>query len=165
MANKNYLIEGVSGTGKSSVCAELKKRGYQAIDGDKELAYQGNPETGEKTESFTHQNHIWDVEKARETVADKSSDMAFFCGGSRNFDKFIDLFDEVFVLDIDAETLEKRLDARPEGAWGKSPEQRKLILQLHKTKEDIPSNATLIDATKPLDEVIDEILIRTQVKS
>jgi broad-specificity NMP kinase len=46
MAKKNYLVEGVSGTGKSSVCDELQRRGYKAINGDKELAYQGDPETG-----------------------------------------------------------------------------------------------------------------------
>jgi broad-specificity NMP kinase len=41
MAKKNYLVEGVSGTGKSSVCDELQRRGYKAINGDRELAYQG----------------------------------------------------------------------------------------------------------------------------
>lgn len=30
---RNYLIEGVSGTGKTSVCNELQRRGYQAIHG------------------------------------------------------------------------------------------------------------------------------------
>ncbi len=28
----NYLIEGVSGTGKTSVCKELQRRGYYAIN-------------------------------------------------------------------------------------------------------------------------------------
>ena len=41
MGIRNYLIEGVSGTGKTSVCKELQRRGYYAIDGDTELAYQG----------------------------------------------------------------------------------------------------------------------------
>jgi len=35
---RNFLIEGVSGTGKTSVCGELKRRGYHAINGDRELA-------------------------------------------------------------------------------------------------------------------------------
>ena len=34
------LIEGLSGTGKTSVCDELQRRGYHAIHGDRELAYQ-----------------------------------------------------------------------------------------------------------------------------
>ena len=47
MGIRNYLIEGVSGTGKTSVCHELRRRGYHAINGDRELAYQGDPKTGE----------------------------------------------------------------------------------------------------------------------
>jgi predicted amidohydrolase YtcJ len=49
MGVKNYLIEGVSGTGKTSVCDELRRRGYHAIHGDRDLAYQGDPKTGEPT--------------------------------------------------------------------------------------------------------------------
>ncbi|WP_255508672.1 hypothetical protein [Micromonospora sp. A202] len=41
MGLRNYLIEGVSGTGKTSVCKELQRRGYDAVNGDRELAYQG----------------------------------------------------------------------------------------------------------------------------
>ena len=46
MGIKNYLIEGVSGAGKTTVGTELRRRGYQAIDGDRELVYRGDPETG-----------------------------------------------------------------------------------------------------------------------
>ena len=55
MGKRNYLIEGVSSTGKTSVCNELQRRGYHAINGDKELAYQGDPETGKPTDGFTHE--------------------------------------------------------------------------------------------------------------
>jgi predicted ATPase len=37
MGKRNYLIEGVSGGGKTAVCTELQRRGYQAIHGDREL--------------------------------------------------------------------------------------------------------------------------------
>lgn len=45
MGIRNYLIGGVSGAGKTTVCNELQRRGYHAIHGDRELAYQGDPET------------------------------------------------------------------------------------------------------------------------
>jgi len=32
MGVRNYLIEGVSGVGKTSVCKELQRRGYHAIN-------------------------------------------------------------------------------------------------------------------------------------
>ena len=70
MGKRNYLIEGVSGTDKSLVCQELRRCGYVAIDGDRELAYQGDPTTGEKTEGFGHAHHIWDGEKVRSLASD-----------------------------------------------------------------------------------------------
>jgi dephospho-CoA kinase len=155
---RNYLIEGVSGTGKTSVCRELNRRGYQAINGDRELAYQGDPETGEATDTALHQHHIWDTGRVRALVADDQEPVTFFCGGSRNFMRFIGLFDEVFVLDIDLETLYRRLDQRPQDEWGSKPSERDLIVRLHRTKEDIPSDGVVIDAAQSLTEVVDEIL-------
>jgi dephospho-CoA kinase len=155
---RNYLVEGVSGTGKTSVCRELNRRGYQAINGDRELAYQGDPETGEPSDTALHQHHIWDVGRVWAQVADDGEPVTFFCGGSRNFAKFIDLFDEVFVLEIDLETLHERLDRRPQDEWGSRPAERDLIVQLHRTGEDIPSNGVVIDATQSLAEVVGAIL-------
>jgi len=38
MGIKNYLIEGGSGTGKTSGATELERRGYHVIHGDRVLA-------------------------------------------------------------------------------------------------------------------------------
>ncbi len=35
MGKRNYLIDGVSGAGKTAVCTELQRCGYQAIHGDR----------------------------------------------------------------------------------------------------------------------------------
>ena len=158
MGVKNYLIEGVSGTGKTSVCDELRRRGYNAVHGDRDLAYQGDPKTGEPLDGFAHEHHIWDVDKVSALVADQSYAASFFCGGSRNFDRFIDLFDGVFVLEVDLDTLKRRLAVRSEDAWGGRAGQRELIAQLHATKEDLPKNATMVDATAPISHVVDVIL-------
>jgi broad-specificity NMP kinase len=155
MAKRNYLVEGGSGTGKSSVCDELQRRGYKAINGDRELAYQGDPETGERTDGFVHEHHIWDVDKVREIAANREDEVTFFCGGSRNFNKFIDLFDKVFVLDVDTETLKQRLDSRTADDWGGNKKEKEL--RLHDTKEDIPEGM-IIDAARPLNEVVDAIV-------
>lgn len=155
---RNYLVEGVSGTGKTSVCRELDRRGYHAINGDRDLAYQGDPETGEAIDSATHEHHIWDVSRVQALVADQQETVSFFCGGSRNFLRFIDLFDGVFVLDIDLDTLHRRLDQRPRDEWGSKPSERDLIVRLHRTKEDVPRTGVVIDATPPLADVVDEIL-------
>jgi hypothetical protein len=174
MGRRNYLIEGVSGTGKTAVCTELQRRGYHAIHGDRELAYQGDPETGQPTDGLTQEHsdtftyaqyiqehHIWDVEKVRALVANQDVAITFFCGGSMNFPKFIALFDGVFVLEVDLDTCLRRIDERvaldPTDFGGK-PAERELIVRLHRTKEDIPKNGIIIDATAPLAHVVDEIL-------
>lgn len=161
MGVTNYLVEGVSGTGKSSVCAELQRRGYHAINGDAMLAYQGDPVTGAPLPGFVHEHHIWDVARVRSLMADQRHTATFFCGGSRNFQSFIALFDDVFVLQVDVDTLIGRLEQRSVDEWGGRPEERELVLRLHRTQEDVPGDAILIDATAPLEHVVDDILRRT----
>jgi hypothetical protein len=157
MGVRNYLVE-VSGTGKTSICDALRARGCHAIHGDRELAYQGDPETGEPEDGRAHEHHIWDVDKVKALVADQAHAMTLFCGGSRNFLRFIDLFDGVFVLEIDIDTLNRRLASRPEDEWGGRSIERDLIARLHATKEDVPKRCVIIDATAPLPRVVDTIL-------
>ncbi len=160
MGNRNYLIEGLSGTGKTSVCRELLRRGYHAINGDRELAYQGDPTTGQPLDGFTHEHHIWNVDRVHALVAERSHAETFFCGGSRNLASFIDLFDRVFVLEVDMETLTRRLAERPETEWGGRPAERQFVQRLHATCEGVPKSGVVIDATASLNQVVDEILQR-----
>jgi broad-specificity NMP kinase len=164
MAKRNYLIEGSSGTGKSAVWEELQKRGYRAINGDRELAYRGDPETGRRIEGSGFGSHIWDVDKVREIVSNKDDDVAFFCGGSRNFHTFIDLFDKVFVLDVEIETLRERLDRRTADDWdvNNPANNTDFVLRLHVTKEALPDGIT-INTARPISEVVDVILECTEV--
>jgi hypothetical protein len=176
MGFRNYLIEGVSGTGKTSVATELERRGYHVLHGDRVLAYKGDPLTGMRLDpagppadpadiGFGHRHHIWDIDMVRAIMADHSQPLTFFCGGSRNFDRFITLFDAVFVLDVDPQTLLRRLDARPADEFGGKPAERDFVLKLHATRQDIPENAITIDATAPLVAVVDDILSRCGVSA
>ena len=157
MGRKNYLVEGVSATGKTSVCTELARRGHHVVHGDRELAYQGDPATGAPVAGGSHEHHLWDVDKVRAIVADQSTAATFFCGGSRNFPAFIEVFDTVFVLHVDSATLHRRLERRPEGEWGARPAERELIVRLHRSGKDVPDGIA-VDATMPLARVVDEIL-------
>jgi thymidylate kinase len=169
MGIKNYLIEGVSGAGKTAVATELRRRGYQAIHGDRELVYRGDPETGRPltpetgtpTVTWMSKHWIWDIEKVKAYIANQDVAATFLCGGSRNFSKFINLLDGVFVLDVDLDTMNRRIDERvaldPTDFGGK-PEERELAVRLHQSKEDVPKNGIIIDATAPLVHVVDEIL-------
>ncbi|KQT96730.1 AAA family ATPase [Sanguibacter inulinus] len=158
MGMKNFLVEGVSGTGKTAVCTELQRRGVHAVHGDRELAYQGDPITGVPTSTSDHEHHIWDVAAVRRLIADDSTPVTFLCGGSRNHAAFVDDLDGVFVLTVDVETLVRRLDGRPGDEWGHAPEERELILRLHQTQEDVATSGIAVDTTLPVAEVVDTIL-------
>jgi adenylate kinase family enzyme len=170
MGVRNYLIEGVSGAGKTAVATELQRRGYQAIHGDRELVYRGDPRTGEPvspettpTATWLSEHQIWDVEKVKAYIANKDEPVTFLCGGSRNFSKFIDLLDGVFVLEVDFETMSRRIDGRvavDPTDFGATAEERELIARLFATKEDLPESGIRIDASAPIARVVDDILSR-----
>ncbi len=163
MGRRNYLVEGLSGTGKTSVGDELQRRGHHVVHGDRELAYIGDPDTGEPTEVGGHEHHLWRVEQVRALVADRTEPVTFFCGGSRNHAEFLDLFDAVFVLEVDLATLERRLDERPDEEWGGGqPTDRALLVRWHQTQGDVPAGIA-IDATAPLEQVVDDILRRCRL--
>jgi adenylate kinase family enzyme len=158
MGVRNYLIEGVSGSVKTTVAEELGRRGHHVVHGDRELSYQGAPETGEPIDrhavetiadsvGWRHKHHIWSVEKVEMLVSDQGFPRSFFCGGSRNFHQFIALFDEVFVLELDIDTLRRRLAGRLADEFGGGPAERALVERLWVTREDTPKNAVSIDAT------------------
>jgi thymidylate kinase len=102
------------------------------------------------------------VDRVRTLAADRHQPVAFFCGGSRNFSKFIDLFDGVFILDVDRDTLIRRLEERPEDEFGGKQAERDFIVRLHQTKEDVPNHGIVIDATAPIAQVVDEIVLKAK---
>ena len=80
--------------------------------GDPETGLPTAPETGTPTATWMSEHQIWDVEKVQALVANQEEAVTFFCGGSRNFARFIDLFDGVFVLEVDLDTMNRRIDER-----------------------------------------------------
>jgi hypothetical protein len=129
MAKRNYLVEGLSGAGKSSVYEELIRRGYKAISTDRAWAYDADPDTGLPGGMAHHDNWMWDQQKAVSELESPEPEMLFVCGSSRNRDQFLPYF-TIFNLRIDDDTMRRRL----------------------------PAGAIDVDATQPLDQVVDELL-------
>ena len=155
----NYLIEGVSGTGKTTVCHELQKRGYKALEADEVFGFYGDPKTGLPTEHKHYLNWIWDNKRFDEELKGKTGTI-FVCGGAMNQSKFMHYFKKVFTLLIDDDTLRNRLLNRTNNDFGKNPKDLAKQLEWNKGAIEYSKQrgTILIDATKPVNTVVDEIL-------
>ena len=118
----------------------------------------GLPRESADNITWGYERWIWNVDKVKSAIADQNYSRSFFCGGSRNFHHFIDLFDGVFVLEVDLDTLKRRVSGRAEDEFGGKPAQWALLTRVHATKKGIPKDAVTIDATKPVARVVDAIL-------
>lgn len=154
MAKINYLISGLPGTGKTSVCLELKSRGYKAIDADHAFGYQSGADW------------LWDEAKIERTIDDSAEEMVFICGSASNRDKYISKFNKIFILYVDDQTLRHRLLTRTNNNFGKNPDALvKQIAQNQGVREySIKRGRVVTDATQPLKKVTDEILSQLDIK-
>jgi gluconate kinase len=157
VAKTNYLVEGLSGTGKSSVYDELTRRGHSALSADRAWGYSADPIAALAGGSSRHDNWKWDKTKAIEALASPEPDILFVCGSSRNRDDLLPYFSKIFNLKIDDETMMRRLADRTNNDFGKDPGEVQLMLALNQEGEK-PAGAIDIDTNKPLKDVVDEIL-------
>jgi gluconate kinase len=159
MAKRNYLVEGLSGAGKSSVYEELIRRGYKAISTDRTWAYHADPDpdTGLTGGPLRHDTWMWDQQKAVSELRCAEPEVLFVCGSSRNRDHFLSYFTKIFNLRIDDDTMRRRLQARTDDDWPLGQEGVELMLQLNRRGET-PSGVIDVDATQPLNQVVDELL-------
>jgi hypothetical protein len=68
VGERNFLVEGVSGSGKTSVATELQRRGHDVVHGDRELKYRGDPATGAPVDMPTPPLRVGVVEALRRPV-------------------------------------------------------------------------------------------------
>jgi gluconate kinase len=162
------LVTGQAGSGKSSVAAELSRRGFVAYDTDSMPDVTGfdSLETGEPVtwEELGHPLDFqrvawnWRLDRLRELL--ESSDDVFVCAITSNAVENRHLFDRAFVLVPDRETLARRLRERTNNAFGKHPAEAEPVLAHNdviadewRSRGGIP-----IDSARPLAQVVDEIL-------
>ena len=157
MAKRNYLVEGLSGAGKSSVYEELIRRGYKAISTDRAWAYHADPGTGLPGGPLRHDTFMWDPQKAVSELESPEPEVLFVCGSSRNRDRFLSYFAKIFNLRIDDDTMRRRLQGRTDDDWPLGEEGVELMLALNRSDEK-PAGAIDVDATQPLQQVVDELL-------
>lgn len=164
-------VTGISGSGKSAVCEELKKRGYEAHEGDDNLSAFYHKETGvmvdrpttvtDRTPEWRDQ-HQWKMsrDKLLKLKKDSANKPVFVCGVAANEDEYLDVFDKVFALMLDLETMKHRIKTRINNDFGKSKHEMDTLIQWHQDTERYyrVAGAHTIDAANPLSEVVDQIL-------
>ena len=147
MARVNYLIKGLSGTGKTTVRIELQKRGYHAIEADEHFGYYEDKEM--------QANWKWDKDRVEKVLSDLEKEMSFVCGGSLNDHEFLHHFSKVFKLYADNETLRQRLFAREK--YKDRPEELEKLLEWNREEASCP-DAIIVPAARPAEQVVDDIL-------
>jgi gluconate kinase len=153
-------IDGLSGTGKSTLHEELSRRGHCAIDSDVEFAYFGDPATGLPTAIMIRSNWLWDLHRLRDFCERSEESPVFICGGAMNQDECADLFTHRFLLCIDDATMRQRLLTRTANDFGKDPRELTEQLELNRCAEAAGRRAgwIIVDATQPISDVADAIV-------
>ncbi|MFI5728609.1 AAA family ATPase [Kribbella sp. NPDC051587] len=162
-----FYVAGASGAGKSTVCAELARRGHPSYDVDADglavwLDRAGNvvPMPDARDDAW-FANHTYTLPPAivRRLAAEVGEAVGFVCGTVGNEGEIWDLFAHVISLSVDAETVRRRLAQRPDG-FGSTAEELQRILTWHATidADNARFGATLVDAGRPLVAVVDEVL-------
>jgi dephospho-CoA kinase len=144
------LVTGMSGTGKSTALAELRKRGHETVDTD----------VGGWTEwSDEDDGYVWREDRMAELLARDPKDTLYVSGTVSNQGRFYDRFDAVVLLSAPAEVLLRRIEHRTMNDYGKSAEDRDLILT-HLAEVEPLLRATCtheIDASQPIEHVVADL--------
>ena len=146
-------MTGMSGTGKSSVLAALGHRGHRVVDTD----YDGWSEHVTLPDGST--DWMWREDRIHRLLTEHRDGALFLAGTAQNQGRFYPMLDHVVLLSAPAEVLLARLAARDNNPYGRSAEQRALVLEHLATVEPLlRATATLeLDATRPLVEVVDAL--------
>jgi len=158
---KRVLITGMSGTGKSTVIAELAARGYNAVDTD----YGGLSEVvsvphDQQTGLGRGQDWVWREDRIQALLAAADTNPLFLAGCAPNQGKFYPRFDHIILLSAPAHVIVERLTTRTNNPYGSSPEDITRTLELLQTVEPLLRRGAghEVDTSVPLDEVVTQVL-------
>jgi shikimate kinase len=165
-------VTGTSGAGKSTMCTELRRRGYTAYDTDQDhLARYFEIGSGsevpyptaaaQRTDEW-FRLHIQRVppETVRRFAADARDTLTFICGTAENENEIWSQFALVIHLSVDSRTIRRRLARRPPHAFGGTKEELARILAWHAGTDEGYERfgAVRVDATQPVAKVVADLL-------
>lgn len=143
------LITGMSGTGKSAVVGELRRRGYLAFDADDDGYAEPSGNGGEWR---------WRVEAVAELLATAEGELLFFAGCAEDQAAFD--WDRKILLTAPEPLILSRVRERSSNAFGKSADERSQILQDLREVEPLLRRTAdvVVDTRQPLTVVTDSVL-------
>lgn len=144
-------MTGMSGTGKSTALGELEKRGFQVIDTDEPPWSEWSDEDG---------GYVWREDLIAKLLARNDGPTLYVSGTVSNQGRFYPQFDAVVLLSAPAQALLRRIESRTTNDYGKTSEQRELILgHLAQVEPLLRASCTHeIDATQPVDDVVAQLV-------
>ncbi|MEV7075026.1 AAA family ATPase [Streptomyces sp. NPDC093990] len=167
-------LTGNSGAGKSTVCEVLRARGYLALDADGDgfcrWIDRANGEVVATPPDPVPRGWLdrygWMIVRERvEALAEESRGrLAFLCGSAENEPEVLHLFDQIVCLVIDENTLRHRLANRTTNTFGRHPEELAAALKWNPRMPGLYEGlgATVLDASRPLNEVTDRVIEAAQ---
>lgn len=167
-----YFITGRKGSGKTSVIKELQERGLSAYNTDDlpETTKLQDKTTGETIDwpagPVDWTKYAWNWQKPEIEQLLASDETVFLGAVVSNQKDFYHLFDKVFVLKIDSDTLRRRLQAHEHGTHHE-PGEIERILEDHESKQArmIRDGFEAIPGTRPVDQIVNDILQKVALKS
>ena len=163
-------ITGVSGSGKSEVAKYLRSLGYQAFDADQTVSaflhrdtlQEVFPSAEEKNQPEWEEEHLWHMlpERVVGLRQEAEGQVVFLCGVANNEQECWPMFDLKIALHAPWETIQDRLELRQDNSFGKAAHQRERIKAWHSLAADFyqQHDIQVVDASRPLDQVIADIL-------
>jgi broad-specificity NMP kinase len=164
---KKIYVTGISGTGKTTIAHELNKKGIKAfsIDEVPGLCFWINKASGIKVDYEAKldqtfiDTHVWmcDVEHLKSLLS--INENVIVLGHAENENDFLNLFDQIILLQCKPETFIRRILEREDNVFGKDETAQKYLLNTYKDFEEgmIKRGAVSVHTDEALDKVIDKI--------
>lgn len=144
-------MTGMSGTGKSAALDELRKQGFEIVDTDEPGWTEWSDEDG---------GYVWREERIVELLDREGGPALYVSGTVSNQGRFYPRFDAVVLLSAPADVLLRRIESRSTNDYGKTADERALILSdLEEVEPLLRATSTHeIDATQPLEVVVAQLI-------
>lgn len=166
--SSRYLITGVAGTGKSTAARELRRRGYAAYDTEEGFSYYVDKRTGERCaypsepspEWYDGHERVFDEAILGNLLKKHADEPLFIATIAANQAKYYPQFNRIFLLTAPDEVITHRLGTRTNNYFGRHPLDLQRVVGRHQQFDDELKaiGAVTVDATRPIREMVDDIL-------